>query len=255
MAEAAFQYEVLPNGWRVGRFRSLSDVDGIVHVVTTCEGLDPQLVATNQAAAAGQLANALNLSAIDGCEQVHGCIIKRAVGGGWHEEADGIVTNEPGVGVLVRSADCPLILAANTVTGAIGAAHASWRGTVGRIASKLVVEMISRYGGEPADILACIAPSAGPCCYEVREDLRAAVLGGVGPHAETFFQRREGRLFFDLWAANAHELVRAGVPECGVEVAGVCTICHDEFPSRRREGEAAGRFVAVIGTQQPGRTT
>jgi copper oxidase (laccase) domain-containing protein len=118
-------------------------------------------------------------------------------------------------------------------------------------------------GCDPGDLVACICPSAGPCCYEVGEEVRAAALGGIGPHAMSFFrlgkrQRssrgrastavRSAHHHLDLWRANACALARAGLPARSIHVAGICTICCDDFfPSYRREGDAAGRFAGVIG--------
>ncbi len=168
-------------------------------------------------------------------------------GGGHHGKGDGLAGNTPGQGLSGRSADCPLILAADAATGACGVAHASWRGTVQKIAMELVSTMARGFAADPANIVACICPSAGPCCYEVGPDVVQAALDKIGQHAERFFVRREGRTHFDLWSANVDQLVAAGLRRENVHVAGVCTMCrNDLFPSHRREGDTAGRFVAVI---------
>jgi len=157
------------------------------------------------------------------------------------------VTDRAGLGLAGFAADCPLVLAADATTGAVGLAHASWRGTVGRIASRLIERLAEAFGGAPGDVTACICPSAGPCCYEVGDDVVRAAHAGIGPHAGAFFRQRGGRTYFDLWAANADQLRRAGVPSGQIHIAGVCTICHrDVFCSYRAEGPAAGRFLAVI---------
>jgi YfiH family protein len=160
---------------------------------------------------------------------------------------DGLVTAEPGRGLMGRSADCPIILAVDVSSGAVGMAHASWRGTVGRIASRLVLHMAAAFDANPAATVACICPSAGPCCYEVGGEVLAAATDGIGPHAGEFFEHRGGKLWFDLWSANADELSRAGLRGRNIHVAGICTICrNDLFPSYRVEGIASGRFAAVI---------
>jgi copper oxidase (laccase) domain-containing protein len=127
-------------------------------------------------------------------------------------------------------------------------AHASWRGTAGGIAERLVESLTECFGVDPVDLVACIAPSAGPCCYEVGAEVRDAAAAGIGAGAGAFFIEREGRLYFDLWEANAEQLRGEGVPDANMHVAGVCTICRsDLFPSVRAEGDGAGRFAAVIG--------
>jgi copper oxidase (laccase) domain-containing protein len=232
-------------------------------------------VAPTTARAVGQLAEGLGLKEIAWCDQVHGDVVKVVTRGGLAGEADGLVTNTRGLGLLGRSADCPLVLAVGPVidpgndvavsaaggrrryTGrrrnrswVVGMAHASWRSTVGGITGRLVATMVDRFGVKPTDIIAGICPSAGPCCYEVGPEVAAAATAALGPTASEFLPRRDGRLFFDLWQANVDQLRRAGLSDDHIHQAGVCSICRcDLFPSYRIEGGAAGRFAAVIAGQ------
>jgi YfiH family protein len=149
---------------------------------------------------------------------------------------------------MVLGADCPLLLVADAAGGAVGAAHASWRGTVKRIAARLVEAMVSEFHVAPDELIACIGPSAGPCCYEIGPGVAETAVRGIGIHAREFIREEGERLFLDLWAANRGELIRAGVARENVHVAGVCTICHHEtYPSYRAEGQSAGRFAAAVG--------
>ncbi|MBC8423642.1 polyphenol oxidase family protein, partial [bacterium] len=155
----------------------------------------------------------------------------------------------PGLGVLGRSADCPILLVAGSRTDGSplwGMAHASWRSTVAGITARLLADMTAG-GLDPARARAGIAPSAGPCCYEVGEEVRRAALAGLGGGAAAFFAPRGDRLHFDLWAANRDALIRAGVSVDAVRVDGRCTICGEGFPSYRRQGARAGRFGAALG--------
>ena len=242
----AFHYVDL-DGWKVGRFAAMENIDSLVHAVTTRQGPDVKLMAADPAAGALALAGKLALDGVAWCRQVHGCQILAAYEPGCVGECDGLVTGVSSLGLMIRGADCPLILAHDPVSGAIGVAHASWRGTVGRIASNLVLSLAGRFRVHPEDVIACIGPSAGPCCYEVGEDVRAAARGGIGRYAERFFEDRGGKTFFDLWAANTDELLRVGVRPSNMYVARQCTICNnDVFPSHRAEGESAGRFAVVL---------
>jgi copper oxidase (laccase) domain-containing protein len=116
-----------------------------------------------------------------------------------------------------------------------------------QIATELVSQFVSRYRANPEDLVACISPSAGPCCYEIGPDVLQLAAAGLGLRAQQFVDKRDGKTYFDLWAANIDELVQAGVERHNVYTAGICTICrNDLFPSHRAEGDQAGRFVAVI---------
>ncbi|MBU1675445.1 polyphenol oxidase family protein, partial [bacterium] len=164
-------------------------------------------------------------------------------------EADALWTDRPGLGVMGRSADCPILLVAGRRedgSAVWGMAHASWRSTVAGIAPRLLAAMAAD-GLEGASLRAAIAPSAGPCCYGVGEEVRRAALEDLGAHAAAFFAARGGVLYFDLWAANRSALERAGAAAGAVRVDGRCTICGRGFPSYRREGERAGRFGVVVG--------
>ncbi len=233
--------------WEVGRFRVLAELEFVVHLVTTKQGPDPARIAADRPAAAQLLARALNLGQIAWCRQVHGDTVFEAEAGGLVGDGDGMVTNANSLGLMICGADCPLILAAEPVSRSIAVAHASWRGTAGRIASKLIAALVGRFAARSENVIACIGPSAGPCCYQVGQDVRIAAIEGIGQHAERFFLRRDGRLYFDLWSANSDELTRAGVRRENIYLSDECTICNsDRFPSYRAEGESAGRFAAVI---------
>ena len=53
-----------------------------------------------------------------------------------YPECDALVTNAPGVALTVFTADCTPLLFCDPITGAVGAAHAGWRGTAQAIGAK-----------------------------------------------------------------------------------------------------------------------
>lgn len=242
-----FRVERLANGWLVGRFAALEAI-GVAHLVTTRQGPDVRQVRHDTAAAGRQIARVLGLEDVAFLEQVHGGDVLVCEQGGCAGFADGLVTTREGVALLGKSGDCPIVLIADRHGRAVGFAHASWRATVAGIVPAVVRRMVE-LGCELDELVACVCPSAGPCCYEVGDEVRDAAVRGIGPHAAGFFRPAVPRKdHFDLWHANADALTRAGVAPQSIHVAGICTLCrNDLFPSHRREGEAAGRFAAVIG--------
>lgn len=158
---------------------------------------------------------------------------------------DGLITDRSDVPLILMSADCPLICAYHPGRHAIGAVHASWKGTVGRAAEHLVHRMQAEFGCKPAELLTAICPSAGPCCYEVGRELLRIARTRLD-NADDCFVHRDGRMYFDMWRANREQLVEAGVPEANIETAGICSICDQRFWSHRRDGENAGRTALFI---------
>jgi YfiH family protein len=150
--------------------------------------------------------------------------------------ADALVTDVPGLPLAVLVADCVPVYLYDPVKNVIGIAHAGWRGTFDRIAAHTVERMRGEWGCEPGDLRALIGPSAGPCCYEVSEEL-----------AEQF--RAAGLVarerMVDLWASNARVLVEAGVAADNIRTAGLCTLCSNRFHSHRRSATHA-RNMALI---------
>ncbi len=159
---------------------------------------------------------------------------------------DGLITDRRGVPLVLLSADCPLVCACDPDRPAIGAVHASWRGTVAGAATRMVDMMERQFGTNPSRLLAAIAPSAGPCCYEVGHEVRRIARTRL-ESADRFFIERGGRLFFDLWEANRRQLIDAGMPAAAIEVAGLCSICDQRFWSHRRDGPETGRTALFVG--------
>ncbi|MBP8303492.1 MAG: polyphenol oxidase family protein [Phycisphaerae bacterium] len=244
--QGGFRLETLDEGWLVGRFAALDPLH-IPHLVTTRQGPDVQAVRHDTDRIGEQISRVLNLRGTAFLKQVHGGEVLVCESGGLQGQADGLCTTVPGLGLMGKSGDCPLVLMADRGARAVGFAHASWRATVAGVVPSLVDRM-KGLGCRAQDLVACICPSVGPDCYEVGQEVVEAALRGIGPHAQAFFRPGPVRPHFDLWAANVDALRRCGVQRQDIHVAGVCTVCHaDLFPSHRREGPDAGRFAAVIG--------
>lgn len=162
-----------------------------------------------------------------------------------YQKADIILTATPQVTLFMRFADCVPILLHDPRKNVIGVAHAGWQGTVSDVAGAAVNAMRTRYGSNPADILACIGPSIGPDHYEIGQDVIVQVERTFGEDALWMLPRHGARVHFDLWKANHYLLERAGVRR--IELAGICTACHtDDWFSHRAERGKTGRFGALI---------
>jgi len=243
---SGFYFTRLGDDATVGRFGAL-DALALPHAVTTLDGFDTALAARDPAAAAGEFTAALGLEGAAWLEQAHGTRTISVDSPGPAGSGDGLITASPGLALVGRSADCPLVLVADSDGGAVGMFHAGWRGTVGGIAMEFVRSLVGRFGSNPARLVACICPSVGICCYEVGQDVQDAAAGTLGAHAVKFFAYRGGRLHFDMQSCICDQLLRVGLARRNIHVADICTICHEDlFCSYRRQGPRAGRFQAAI---------
>ena len=166
-------------------------------------------------------------------------------------QADIVVSDVADRVVAVQVADCAPILTADRSGHFVAASHAGWRGTAADVAGVTVRAIAERYQAVPATLAVAIGPCIGPCCYEVGEELVAAfgAQGWSEIDCTRWFIRRAGKLYLDLWCANADQLERAGVPAAQIFASRLCTACHaDWFYSYRREGAGTGRLAGYIRT-------
>jgi YfiH family protein len=189
--------------------------------------------------------------------QVHKTRILEVTAGTTKEElmeTDALITDKPGIGIAVMSADCVPILIYDRKHQAVGAVHSGWRGTVARILEKTLAAMHARYGTRGEDVLAAIGPSASQDSYEVGEEVINEVAQAFGkdsgllipqPIAIGATGKLENKAKLDLWKANTLQLREFGVPESAIEVSDLCTVRNNEYFFSARKGDA-GRFAAGI---------
>jgi YfiH family protein len=241
-----FSFTKQPNAWTTGYFSALKTQD-IPHFVSTRQGPDGHVIRDQTDQAVTQVAHFLGKKHGAWLDQVHGPTALYCDKPGLIGEADALYTNQPDLVLVGKSADCPLILVAEKQGNAVGFAHASWRSTVAGITPNLIQAMIRDLHCQPQDLIACICPSAGPECYEVGPEVYDQTLSQLGSQAEAFFVRQGDKFLFDLWQANSRALQQNGLLENNIHLAGLCTLCHNDlFPSYRKEGLKAGRFIAAI---------
>jgi YfiH family protein len=168
--------------------------------------------------------------------QVHGGDVVTP-GDGARPDADGIVTDTPGVTLLVRAADCVPVLLADPDAGVVGAAHAGRPGLVAGVVPATVARM--RELGASA-ITAWVGPHVCGRCYEVPADLQAEV-GAVVPGSVA--TTSWGTPSLDL-GAGVHAQLRAD--DVTVVDASRCTRESTDLYSYRRDGRAAGRQAGLV---------
>ncbi len=102
-------------------------------------------------------------------EQTHGNLVAKveAPSREMVPEVDGLVTNVPGLALIVRVADCGPVFFHDQVKQAIGVAHSGRKGTEGNITGETVLAMAQHFGSDPADLRVQLGPCIRPPHYEV----------------------------------------------------------------------------------------
>jgi len=103
-------------------------------------------------------------------------------------DGDALMTNVPGLLLVIRTADCLPVFLVDEKNRAVAAVHCGWRGTEKRILEKAVKAMGEAYGSRPGETLAALGPCIGAACYEVGPEVRAGFLRAGFP--ETHFAVR-----------------------------------------------------------------
>jgi len=164
------------------------------------------------------------------------------------DSADALVTDVPGINLIVFSADCILLLLWHPATRSIGAVHAGWRGAALDLPAKTVAEMGRLFGAEPAGIRVAIGAGIGPCCFETNSDVPDAMRNAFGPGVEPFIVSKGEKWMVDLKGLISWRLECVGLLRDNIDVCPLCTACHPElYWSHRRLGERRGLQGAMIG--------
>jgi purine-nucleoside/S-methyl-5'-thioadenosine phosphorylase / adenosine deaminase len=152
---------------------------------------------------------------------------------------DAMVTDLSGAFLTIQLADCQSILLYEPKCRIVANIHSGWRGSIKNIVGRTVDVMQEHFKCRPADIIAGIGPSLGPCCAEFvhyRNEI-----------PEIFWSYKKANNHFDFWAISRDQLIRAGVLSENIESGKLCTRCNTRiFFSYRGEGQT-GRFASVIG--------
>ena len=195
-------------------------------------------------------------------KQVHGACIRAVSEKDLHQplepipyEADGLITNVPGLPLVIFTADCIPVLLYDPAVGAVGAVHAGWRGTAQNIVGVAAREMTARYGSRPEDLRAAIGPGIGRCCFETGPDVPDAMRSALGALPEELVLPAGDRFRVDLKGINRFLLLRAGLSGNRIDVSEECTRClHEKYWSHRYTHGARGSQCSLI-LVDPGRSS
>ena len=188
--------------------------------------------------------------------QVHGTEVRIATAADVHElytevpyEADGIVTDIPGLALICFTADCVPVLLHDPKNSVIAAVHCGWRSSVGDILAKTLKAM-EALGAEREHICAAIGPAISGCCFQVGGEVVEAAREYLGGDIEGLWRADpsvEGKFLLDLKGCNARRLSQLGLKEENIAVSPECTMCsHEKYWSHRHTKGQRGSQGALI---------
>ena len=207
-------------------------------------GDDPLRVSANRL----DLAASLELAEIAELDQIHGDTLvfdppasplERFVEPPAFPKGDGLATDKPGIGLIIKTADCQPILVAHKEGRHIAAFHIGWRGNRLRFLQSGIAAFCGRYGLDARDLLAVRGPSLGPQRSEFVNYGKE-----WGPDFANWFNARDKTM--NLWRLTRDQLLETGLPDEGIFGLDLCTASMpDSFFSYRRDG-ICGRQANVI---------
>ncbi len=211
-------------------------------------GDDPAAVAENRRRFAAAIG--VDVARLFQTSQVHGSSVREiasadVVAEVVREEHDAMVARTPGHAVAVRVADCVPVLLLDEASGHVAAAHAGWRGVAGGVVGATVAQLC-RFA-PPRAVVAAIGPCIGACCFEVGDEVVAAIDAAAPGETSLARPGPAGKPHLDLRLAVRRQLRALGVDDARIEDVGGCTRCDDAtFFSYRREGPRSGRHLCAI---------
>jgi YfiH family protein len=199
----------------------------------------PERVAENQRL----MQQALGLNMLARAAQIHGghaAVITSASQAQEEDipDVDILATAVPGLGLLIKQADCQAVMLYDPVNRVVANVHCGWRGQLQNVLGETVSLLQNRFGSQPQDLYAAVGPSLGPCCAEFRNFRQE--------FPETLWGYQVQPTYFDLWRLSLDQLVAAGLQPKRLDLARLCTRCGaSDFFSYRRD-KVTGRQGAVI---------
>ncbi len=142
--------------------------------------------------------------------------------------------------MAIQVADCQSVMMFDPVNKVIANIHSGWKGSIKNIIGRCIEQMNNGFGSRPADIMAGISPSLGPCCAEFM-NYKTEIPGCLWQY------RMKHTVYFDFWQMSMDQLIETGVQAKNIENMNICTRCnpHDFFSYRK--ARQTGRFACVIG--------
>ncbi|MGE5328740.1 MAG: peptidoglycan editing factor PgeF [Deltaproteobacteria bacterium] len=163
------------------------------------------------------------------------------------EGSDALLTGGLNTALVAFFADCVPVLFYDPERNVIASTHAGWRGTVKKIASKTVQKMVEKFKCNPQNIIACVGPSIGKCCFEVNTPVKDEFERAFGLNNIIIEPVETGKFKINLWEANIQQLLEKKLKPENIHSSGICTACNNQILySYRADGSNTGRNYSLM---------
>ena len=160
-------------------------------------------------------------------------------------QADGMITDLPGVALGVKTADCLPVFLYDPDRPAIAGLHAGWRSGLAGIVEKGAGMMREAFGSHPESLRMIVGPGICADHFEVGADVAEDFRKGFGHQV---IARTVGdKSFIDLPAVVGISAHRAGMVDTNIVFTNLCTFCDERaYFSHRRDLGRTGRHIHFI---------
>ena len=164
-------------------------------------------------------------------------------------DCDGLVTDVPGLPIVVFTADCVPVLLCDEKVGVVAAVHCGWKGTVKDMPGA-TVEAMTKLGARAENIRVAIGPAISRCCFETGPEVPQAVYALLGRDAAGLCPPEEGvpgKYMVDLKEVNRRRFLQLGLRTEHIDVSAECTMCQsDKYWSHRATKGVRGTQASII---------
>lgn len=184
---------------------------------------------------------------INYCDGISG---KEFVAGRTFPDTDGLITDQAGLALVIKYADCTPIVIYDPVKKVQASLHSGWRGTVQRISQHAIQMMVEDYQSNIEDLVVFLGPSIDQANYEVGPEVYDAFESF--PNRERFFKAHGDKYLLSMMEANYALLKEAGIQDSQIDKSLHSTYESDQLHSARKEKENYGlnAIVTMIPKEQ-----
>lgn len=150
----------------------------------------------------------------------------------YQTDADGMVTNRPGILLSLYTADCCPVLFYDKTNQVIGAAHAGWRGALSGILEN-TLDLMLRYGAQKSTLAAALGPCLQTKSFECQKDMYLQFISLNQTYASFFTPQADNEHFqFDIEGFIISRLKNYGLTN--ITASNIDTYSNVDYFSYRR---------------------